>query len=802
MRTAFAIPVWFALALNGQSPAYLIGTAAGNAWIGDGGPSTLAILRQPGGITADSYGNFYIAETGGHRVRKVDRLGTITTVAGTGVAGFSGDGGQATTAQIAFPYGLSIDTYGNLYIADLGNARVRRVAVDGNITTLAGGGTLDPGATAGMLATSARVAAPRNVLADDSGVLYISDFGGHRVYQLSQAGLLSILAGTGVRGYTGDGGPGSAAQLAYPAGLASAFDGSLYLADSLNHAIRRISGGVVTTFAAAGTPVGIALDVFGTLEVADLEAGGLLRFPVWGSLPPLKVPASDVVRASDFTLLLPDTAGGLVRRVAADGQILLAAGGGDPARGDGGAATEALLNRPSGVAADSAGNIYIADRDNHRIRRVGPNGVISTIARQAAWSAPSAVSIDGSGNIYVVDSGLGVVMRITPAGSVDRVAPDLVLSAPARAVADAQGNVYISDTGSGNIFRVDSAGVVSTVLSKLAGPHGLVLDGAGHLYFSEQDGARVGRLDLVSGNVLDLGAATWNIPRGIAFSPAGELFVADTGKQQIMRVDSAGQVTVVAGLGGGGSGTAGFSGDGGAASSAQFNFPWDVAIAPGGVVYVADLENHRVRRLTPQPVPSPVIVPPIGPAPEVLQILNAASAAPGPIAPVMLLIVRGSGIPATDAAATVVLINSIPVPILTMDASRIQVQSPFTLATPGEAEVVVVDNGSIRANITVPAAAAAPALYPVDPVAAAAAPGAVATFYGTGLGLGDLPVTATIGGMAAEVVSLDAAPPGFPGLFQIGLRVPADASPGLMAVIVVVGGVPSQAGVSIMVTAP
>jgi uncharacterized protein (TIGR03437 family) len=412
------------------------------------------------------------------------------------------------------------------------------------------------------------------------------------------------------------------------------------------------------------------------------------------------------------------------------------------------------------------------------------------------------VSVDANGNIYVVDTGLGMVMRITQAGTVDRVAPDTVLKAPARAVADATGNVYVSDAAGGNIFRVDSAGVVSTLLSKLAGLHGLALDAAGHLYFSEQDGARVGRLDLIAGDVVDIGAGAWSIPRGIALSSAGELFVADTGRQQIMRVDSAGQVTAVAGLGVGGSGTSGFSGDGGAASSAQFNFPWDVAITPRGVLYVADLENHRIRRLTPQPVPDPVIVPPGAPAPEVLQILNAASAAPGPIAPGMLLVVRGSGIPATDAAGTVVLINSIPVPILAMDASRIQVQSPFMLATPGEAEFVIVDNGSIRAQITVPAAATAPALYPVDPIAAAAAPGAVVTFYGTGLGLGDLPVTATLGGIAAEVVSLDSAPPGFPGLFQISLRVPAAASPGLTAAIVIVGGVPSQTGVNMLVSAP
>ena len=805
MRIVFAIPLWLAFALNGQSPAYIINTAAGSGWIGDGGPAAQAILRQPGGVAADSLGNVYIAETGGHRVRKLDISGVITTVAGTGVAGFSGDGGPATQAQLASPYGLAADALGNLYIADLGNARVRRVTADGNITTVAGGGTLDPilnpilnpgPATEGMPATSMRLAAPRNVLAADDGSLYISDFGGHRVFQLSTAGLLTTVAGTGVRGYSGDGGLATAAQLAYPAGLAMGFDGSLYLADSLNHAVRRISSGVITTFASVGTPVGMALDVFGTLHVADVEASALLRFPASGALPPLKIPASDVVRALDFSLYVPDSAAGLVRRIPLTGDIALAAGGGDTARGDGGDATEALLNHPSGVAADASGNLYIADRDNHRVRRVGLDGTIATVAAGAGWRTPSAVSVDAAGNIYVVDAGLQGVLRITPPGLVQRIAPNLALTAPASAVADAQGNLYIADAGAGTIFRVDSAGTASALLDKLAGPSGLALDGAGHLFFTEQDGRRVRRLDLASGDVSEIGAGAWSIPRGIAVSAAGEVFVADTGRQQIMRVDSAGQVTAIAGLAGAAASAAipGFSGDGGAATSAQLNFPWDVAIGPGGVLYVADLENHRVRRLNPQTAPAPV------PVTKTLEVLNGASLAPGPVAPGMLLVVRGTGIPATDAANTIVLINSIPVPILAMDDTQIQVQAPFTLATPADAEIVIVDNGSIAATINVPTAASAPALFPVDPQAAAVTAGAIVTFYGTGLGLGDLPVTATIRGAAAEVVSLDPSP-GYPGLFQIKMRVPAAAALGPADVILMVGGAASQAGVSITISA-
>jgi uncharacterized protein (TIGR03437 family) len=785
MRLALLIPV-LALALNGQTPGYLISTAAGSGWIGDGGPATQAILRQPGGVAAEAGGNFYIAETGANRVRKVDRSGAITTLAGTGIAGFSGDGGPAAQAQLASPYGVAADILGNIYIADLGNARVRRVGLDGNIATVAGGGTLDPSpANEVMPGVSLRLQGPRNLLADDQGNLYISDFGGHHVFRLSAGGALTTVAGSGVPGYTGDGGPAAASQLDFPAGLAMGFDGSLYIADSSNHAVRRISKGVISTFTAAGSPVGLALDVLATLYVADAQTQTVLRIPVSGALPPLNIPASDVVRAPDLSLYFAESATGIVQRMPLSGALTLAAGGADPARGDGGAATVALLNHPSGVAADGSGNLYIADRDNHRIRRAGPDGMITTIASSMTWSAPSGVSVDAAGNIYVVDTELNQVVRIGPTGTVQPLVPHL-LTAPVTAVADALGNVYIADAGAGNIRVVDASGAVSTLIANLAGPHGLALDGAGHLFFTEQDAARVQRLDLVSGSLTPLASGTWNIPRGIAVDAAGDVFVADTGLQEIVRVDSSGTATAIAGTG-----VAGYSGDGAAAASAQVNFPWDVAIGPGGGLYVADLENDRVRLLTPQTTPPPV---------ETLSVLNGASLVPGPVAPGMLLVIRGTGIPAVDAAETIILINSILVPILSMDDTQIQIQAPPTLVTPDDAGIVIVQQASIAAMLNVATAAAAPALLPIDPQAVKAAPGAVVTLYGTGLGLGDLPVSATIGGVAAQVMLLDPSP-GYTGLFRIDLGVPAALGPGLASVIVTVGGAASQAGVNLTVLA-
>jgi DNA-binding beta-propeller fold protein YncE len=239
---------------------------AGSGSLGDGGPATAAQIGSLQGIAADRWGNLYLSDTDHNRIRKIDTTGTITTVAGTGVAGFSGDGGPATSAQLNLPYGIAVDLAGNLYIADLNNSRVRRVTPDGAIQTYAGSGGQGSSGDGGP-ATSAQMLEPRNVAVDAAGNLYISEFGGNRVRKVTPDGRIATAAGTGIAGYSGDGNPATMAQLAFPAGLAVDRQGDLYIADSQNQRIRKVlpSGQISTVLDGTRaftllTPIAVAVD--------------------------------------------------------------------------------------------------------------------------------------------------------------------------------------------------------------------------------------------------------------------------------------------------------------------------------------------------------------------------------------------------------------------------------------------------------------------------------------------------------------------------------------------------------------
>ncbi|MET9953861.1 RICIN domain-containing protein [Streptomyces sp. NPDC006339] len=253
---------------------------------GDNGAAVSAQLNHPRGVALDSEGNLYIADDQNHRVRKVTADGIISTVAGTGVAGFSGDGRAATSARLNQPYGVVVDSAGVLYISEWGHDRIRKVTTDGKISTIAGTGAASYGGDGGP-AVSAPLRAPFAMVVDGAGALYIADASNHRVRKISADGIISTVAGTGAAGFGGDGGQATSARLNRPQGLALDSTGALYISDYKNHRIRKISvDGVISTVAGTGAPgfggeggpaasaqfnepMGLAVDCVDTLYIAD-----------------------------------------------------------------------------------------------------------------------------------------------------------------------------------------------------------------------------------------------------------------------------------------------------------------------------------------------------------------------------------------------------------------------------------------------------------------------------------------------------------------------------------------------------
>jgi uncharacterized protein (TIGR03437 family) len=367
----------------GQS--YTISTVAGNGTQGFSGDTSLAAFAQlngPKGVAVDSVGNFYIADFFNNRIRKVSN-GAITTVAGNGSYDFSGgesgDGGLAISAQLDGPSGVAVDSAGNLYIADTLYNRIRKVS-NGVITTVAGGqsGLVGSFGGDGGPAISAELAGPRGVAVDSAGNLYIADTENNRIRKVSN-GVINTVAGDGVCcGPSGDGGPAISAQLEAPSGVAADSAGNLYIADTDDNLIRKVSNGVITTVAGDGgccgdEPLGVAVDSAGNVYIADTNSNRIQK-----------------------------VSGGVITTVAGTGQ----GGSVGGFSGDGGPATSAQLNDPQGVAVDSAGNVYIADTNNNRIRMLVPTPpTVTAVVNAASFSDAQVIAPGEIVSIFGTDLG-------------------------------------------------------------------------------------------------------------------------------------------------------------------------------------------------------------------------------------------------------------------------------------------------------------------------------------------------------------------------------------------------------------
>jgi uncharacterized protein (TIGR03437 family) len=726
--------------INVPSPSALM-TVAGtgtSGFSGDNGAAITANISRPIRMTFDAAGNLYFADLNNHRVRRVSPTGVITTVAGSGTQGFSGDNGPATSAQLNQPLGVALDRNGNLLIADWGNNRVRRInAANGVITTVAGTG--DTGFNGdGGAATNARINGPENVFVDKDNNIFIADSNNHRIRKVAANGAtISTVAGTGTVGFSGDGGQATAANLSLPTDVAVDSAGNIYICATGNNRIRKVTAdGVINTIAGNGNTA--------------FNGDGILATAAGLSSP------QSIALDSAGNFYIADRGNSRIRRVTVNNDAInTLAGGNSGFSPDGSSTVSALLSAPTGIALDAAGNVFFSDRDNFRVRRIvnalSPDSVLPTVAISApapagsftattnpialsgtatdngavtlvrwsndrggsgtaigtaswsissvtllpginnititAWDAsgnagsavlmvnyqtpqvvvtiagtgaaanssdggpgntaavwtPRGVVVDAMGNVIFADNLNRRVRKVSPAGVITAFAgtgevgsggdggqaKDATFNSPTGMAIDAAGNVFISDSNTHRVRKVAPDGVITTVAgtgvgfggyngdgglakdAELAGPQGLTVDKDGNIYIADRNNNRIrkitvadGKISTVAGTGLfgfsgDGGLATeadLAFPTGVAVDAAGNIYIADQGNNRIRKVNASDKkISTIAGTG-----ITGFSGDGGQAANARISlsFPAFMTVDAAGDLFFADRSNHRIRKIT------------------------------------------------------------------------------------------------------------------------------------------------------------------------------------------------------------
>lgn len=589
-------------------------TAAGTTmnYSGDGGPANQATIWDPQSVAFDAAGNLYIADTGNSAIRKVDAAtGVISTIAGTSFPGNSGDGGPAVKAQLNLPSGVVVDPSGTLYFSDSAPPVIRKVVLStGIISTVPG------------VFSAVRNSNPRGIALDGAGNLYVADRGSHKILKVALATNTTSIFSGGTQGFSGDGGTPDKAQFSSPQSVSVDGAGNLYIADNGNRRIRKISADLKTVSTVAGTgvqgaggdggPAAIAQlsDVFwvtadagGNVYAADTDNGKVRMIGGDGVINTIAGGSGGdggPALQSQFVfpaLLSTDPDGGLyvtelnrVRKVDSSGAISTVAGNGTTGfSGDKGPAVNASLGLfPNGTALDSAGSLYITDSSNAVVRKVDRStGVITTVvgdfnkqcapvvsgapAVSSSLCLPQAVAFDASGNMYISDYIESQVYAVSAADGTIKPVAGLGLDSPTCLYIDqAGGDLYVCDYGHSTVVRLNLAsGVVKTVAG-VKNSSGFGLDG-GPATATKLDG-----------------------PQALAMDSAGNLLIADQYNNRICLVDRNGILKTIAGTG-----DLGYSGDGGSAVDALLNGPDGLAVDAAGNIYIAEYFNHAVRVLRP-----------------------------------------------------------------------------------------------------------------------------------------------------------------------------------------------------------
>jgi sugar lactone lactonase YvrE len=552
------------------------------------GPGAAARFKSPRGIATDGMGNIYIADSENHTIRKINSDGIVSTLAGLGGVSGSSDG-TGTDARFYYPQGVALDSLGNVYVAESGNSTIRKITAAGVVSTIAG----KPGSNgfADGVGTEARFSGPQGIAADAFGNLYVADGDNNAIRKITPAGVVSTLAGRAGSPGSADG-VGADARFDWPVGIATDSAGNVYVADIDNSNIRKINAaGIVSTLAGLAGVSG-----------SDDGIGADARFyRPWGI-------ATD--RAG--ILYVAEDGNNTIRKITPAGLVSTLAGEAGLAGSDDGSGAEARFETPRGVAADNAGNLYVADSGNDKIRKITPAVTVSTLAGKgksgesrkgsadgigeaAQFNSPGAVATDSLGNLYVADSGNNIVRKISPSaivstlagkageyGSADGVGEAARFSRLAGIATDSLGNLYVADIDNNTVRKITPSGIVSTLAGQ-AGSRGSA-DGAGP-------------------------DARFDRPSGIAVDSAGNVYVGDTYNFKIRKISPAGVVSTVAGSGEPGN----RDGDGalasfGACSYVSIGPPYPPALMCSGFglatdeagnVYVADSGNHTIRKITP-----------------------------------------------------------------------------------------------------------------------------------------------------------------------------------------------------------